>query len=1325
MVGVFVCSGCTVNLSRSGIIDTFVNKPVFAAVSDYIAALLKLTDTCLTRDRHFLRMQLRNLQRPQTNGKGRKQKQLSLDEVARRIQASTGLAENRQAAAPQVTYPEALPMTARIEELKTLIASHQVVIVAGETGSGKTTQLPKICLDLGRGIRGMIGHTQPRRLAARTVCSRIGEELGVSGSAVAYQVRFQDYSDDQTYIKLMTDGILLSETRDDPFLNKYDTIIIDEAHERSLNIDFLLGYLKRLLPKRPDLKLIVTSATIDVEKFSAHFDQAPILEVSGRTYPVDIIYQPEREDDEDLTDQVVRALRDIRVLSKNSPLPYQDVLVFLSGEKEIRDAAEAIRKDKALDLEVLPLYARLSNKEQNRVFQSHAGQRVVLSTNVAETSLTVPGIGYVIDTGTARISRYSVRSKIQRLPIEPVSQASANQRAGRCGRLCPGTCFRLYAQEDFISRPAFTDTEITRTNLASVILQMLVLRLGDIESFPFIDPPEGTAIKDGFKILEELGAVNEQHRITPLGRQMARFPVDPRLARILLAGEQYKCLEEMLIVVSALSIQDPRERPLDKQQAADEKHGRFRHVESDFVSWITLWTWFEEERQQVGRNRLGKFCHQNFLSYLRMNEWREVHRQLRLISQELGLALNKAVADYEQIHRALLAGLVSHVASRTDEQLYLGARNRKFRIFPGSNLFGKKHPWILAAELVETSQLYARMNARVEPEWIENQAGSLLKYDYSEPHWEKKQGKVMAFEKVTLYGLVLADKRRKPFGPIDPVVSREIFIREGLARSAVNTRVECYRHNSRLIADIENLEEKTRRKDILVRDTDIYRLYDERLPAEVIDQPTFERWIRKLPRSEEKTLFFAREDLLNTDEEHLNLDDFPDQIQAGHLNLDVGYQFSPGRADDGISVDVPVSVLMQVREADLDWLVPGMLREKCIAMVKALPKSLRKNFVPVPDYVDQALPMIRQGEGDLKAVLAHQLHRLSAISIPEDAWQDFVLPEHLRMKINVLGDKGELLGSGRDLVDLQSRYAEQSRAVMADLSASTIEQTGLEDWSFDTLDEVYEIRRGGLTLLSWPALVDQGDSVDLRLMDSPELAVKESRAGIARLYMLRNRQQWKYLDRQLLQDVSRFNAIRQFGGRDALARELILASYQAAFGLDRELPRDRDAYDRMYEAGRGTLVETSTRLEAVLYNILEGRASVQSRLKKFKGLGDMEMLRDVHDQLDNLVYEGFLAQTPVEILRELPRYLQAIEVRLDKYPRQPDKDREWRNMLQRWWQKFQEKAEHFARQQKTSRSLSDFRWMLEELRVSLFAQTVGTRYPVSEKRLEKAWADIE
>ena len=1073
---------------------------------------------CLLRDRYHLQQSLRRLirewQAPRAEGDEQLQKQFIA--LAQRAEASAAALARRRASVPAVHYPESLPVAVRVADIKAALDAHQVVIVAGETGSGKTTQLPKICLELGRGVAGMIGHTQPRRLAARTVATRIAEELGVQeGREVGFQVRFTDASSDDTLIKLMTDGILLAETQNDPFLNRYDTIIIDEAHERSLNIDFLLGYLKRLLPKRPDLKLLITSATIDVDKFSAHFDKAPIVEVSGRTYPVEVRYRPPAEADgeTELPEQVLAAFEEIRQLERAQRPSHRDVLVFLSGEKEIREVADLLRKQKIPDLDVLPLYARLSHNEQQRVFQPHAGRRIVLTTNVAETSLTVPGIGYVIDSGLARISRYSVRSKIQRLPIEPVSQASANQRAGRCGRLGPGVCIRLYAEEDYLSRPAFTDTEITRTNLASVILQMLALKLGDIENFPFVEAPEPRAVRDGFQLLQELQAVDGEGKLLPLGRDMARLPLDPRLARILLEAAPRHSLAETLIVVSALSVQDPRERPHDRQQAADEAHRRHTHPESDFMAFLNLWQFHEEQRQALGSAALHRHCQKNFLSWMRMREWREVHRQLLLQCQEMKLSLNREPATYEEIHRALLSGFLSQVATRLEDGSWLGARSRKYAMFPGSTLHRKGPRWLVSAELVETSQLFARMNARIEPEWIEQQAQHLIRKEYFEPHWEQKQGRVFAYEKVLLYGLPLVEKRRVPFGAIDPVQSRELFIRDGLVAGAVKTRAPFYQANRRLIDKIGSIEERTRRRDILVDERHIFAFYDNVLPAQVVDVGSLEHWYFHRPKSETAILLLTEAYLMNADTAAIDLSQYPQELQTAGLELPLEYAFDPGEARDGVSVEVPVSALKQLRTDELDWLVPGLWREKCIALIKALPKALRRNFVPVPDVVDKLLPNLQRKDGSLQQSLARQLLRLTGVQLPADCWDSAELPEHLRMNIRVVDENGKVLGSGRDLQTLREQLAGTVQASISKAARNSIEQQDLTAWIFGDLPAEQDLGTGAVTIKAYPALVDKGDRVDLCLLDSEYRARLATTDGVIRLLMLASKQQVKYLQK--------------------------------------------------------------------------------------------------------------------------------------------------------------------------------------------------------------------
>ncbi len=1289
---------------------------------------------CLLRDRHPLQQTLRRLLRQSQSvpgGASDASQELArqVAALAQRIDASSAAVEQRRKAVPEVHYPETLPVAMRVADIKAALEQHQVVIVAGETGSGKTTQLPKVCLELGRGVAGMIGHTQPRRLAARTVAARIAEELGVrEGHEVGFQVRFTDASSDDTLIKLMTDGILLAETQNDPWLNRYDTIIIDEAHERSLNIDFLLGYLKRLLPKRPDLKVLITSATIDLEKFSAHFDNAPIIEVSGRTYPVEILYRPQAEATEELElpEQVLAAFEEIRQLERKHRPAHRDVLVFLSGEKEIREVADLLRKQKIPDLDVLPLYARLSHNEQQRVFQSHVGRRIVLTTNVAETSLTVPGIGYVIDSGFARISRYSVRSKIQRLPIEPVSQASANQRAGRCGRLGPGVCIRLYAETDYLSRPAFTDTEITRTNLASVILQMLALKLGEIDDFPFLEPPEARAVRDGFRLLEELQAVDAEGKLLPMGRDMARLPLDPRLARILLEAAQRGSLMESLVIVSALSVQDPRERPHDRQQAADEAHRRYLHPESDFVAFLSLWVSYEEQRQELGSAALQRHCQKNYLSWMRMREWREVHRQLLLQCQEMKLPLNREPVSYEEIHRALLSGFLSQVANRLDDGSWLGARSRKYTMFPGSTLHKKSCRWLVSAELVETSQLFARMNARIEPEWAEQQAAHLIRKEYFEPHWEQKQGKVLAYEKVLLYGLPLVEKRRVPFANVDPVQSRDIFIREGLVVGQVKTRAPFYQANCRLIEKIGSIEERTRRRDILVDEKHIAAFYDSALPQDVVDVASLEKWYFARPKADRAKLLLTEDYLTNAGAGAVDLSQFPQEFKAGGLELALEYAFDPGEARDGISVEVPVSALKQLRTDELDWLVPGLWRELCITLIKALPKALRRNFVPVPDVVDKLLPNLQRKDGSLQQSLARQLLRLTGVQLPADCWDAVVLPEHLRMNIRVVDEAGKVLGTGRDLQTLREQLAGSVQASISKAAGSSMEQRGLTAWTFGDLPLEQEIGAGAVTIKAYPALVDKGESVDLCLLDSEYRARLATTDGVIRLLMLASKQQVRYLQKELLQDPARVPRLRHLAPREDLLAQLTRRAYYVAFDLQATVPRTGAAFAGLLDKGRAEVLGVAYKMQELFYRIVDEWFALRKELerKAYAGPAEAPLREDVQGQLDVLVAPDFLKNTPWEQLQQLPRYLQALRIRLEKYPLQVGKDREATQLLTRLWKQYAERRAYCERHELLDERLDDYRWLLEEFRVSLFAQALGTRVPVSEKRLERAWQDL-
>ncbi len=1229
-----------------------------------------------------------------------------------------------------ISYPQELPLSQKVSAIKDALERNQVLIVGGETGSGKTTQLPKICLELGRGQKGLIAHTQPRRLAARSVCQRIADELEVEvGKEVGYQVRFNNLTSDITQIKLMTDGILLAEIQQDPLLKHYDTVIIDEAHERSLNIDFLLGYLKNLLPLRQDLKLIITSATIDLNKFSAHFNEAPIIEVSGRTFPVDIVYRPQLEaEDKDLADSIIAAIKELPQLEKQQnqgqKISKGDILVFLSGEREIRDVAQALRKEKLSNTEILPLYARLSNKEQNRIFRSHSGRRIVLSTNVAETSITVPGITSVIDPGQARLSRYSVRNKIQRLPIEAISQASANQRAGRCGRIAPGVCIRLYSEQDFLQRPEFTDTEITRTNLASVILQMLNMDLGDIDSFPFLDKPEAKAINDGIKVLQELGALTESGELNKTGKIMADMPVDPRYARMLLEASTRECLQEVLIIVSAMSIQDPRERPLDKQQAADEKHRLFRHPQSDFLSFLQLWQNFEDERQLLTQNQLRKFCQKHFLSYTRMREWREIHRQLHLQCRALGLKENNNPADEENIHQSILRGLILQVARHHEDQDYIGTRNRKFQIFPGSSLFKKKCKWILAAELVETSKLYSRLNCQIKPEWVESQASNLLNHEYFEPHWEKRRGQVMAFEKVSLYGLTLIEKRKLAFNKIDPIVSRELFIREALVALNLRTRADFYHHNRQLIEKVAQLEDKTRRRDILIDEETLFEFYDSLLPAHIFSARNLESWYKKLEKADKKALFLTEQDLISKSSNEFDLGEFPDQLKTPSMALKLDYEFAPGKDSDGISVDVPVSALKQLKEEDLDWLVPGMLREKCIALANALPKPVRKLLVPIPDTVDQILPHLKQeSRGNLRYLFAQQITAKIGQPLDPQLWENYKLDEHLQMNIRVLDEAGSLLGTGRNLASLQEQFADEIQQNMQRYSENFIDRSDITEWDFPELEEVHEIQHGGVKLLTYPALVDEIDSVSLTLCDNLALARQESIWGIVRLLMLKSSQQVKYLKKLLLKDAQQNLLLSHLGSKDEILLQLIRAAYRHCFINEDNLPRTKIAFEEVYDRNKGKLVSCAEKIEMKLYDIFLRYHQTQKALKMFSRTGSQAAYKDIGGQLEELLHADFICDTPKEYFVEIPRYLKAINERIEKYPRQIEKDKLWTKMLEQYYSQYSNHYHQLVKQNMVSVELEKYRWLLEEYRVSLFAQSMGTKEPVSEKRLQKYWQE--
>ncbi|MGB1140143.1 MAG: ATP-dependent RNA helicase HrpA [Halioglobus sp.] len=1234
-----------------------------------------------------------------------------------------------KAVAGVITYPEDLPVAARREEIAAAIAEHQVVIVAGETGSGKTTQLPKICLELGRGVKGVIGHTQPRRLAARTVAQRIAQELSVElGSVVGYAVRFTDRVSDDTAVKLMTDGILLAEIQRDRLLNRYDTIIIDEAHERSLNIDFLLGYLKRLLPQRPDLKLIITSATIDLESFSRHFDDAPVIEVSGRGYPVTTHYLDAVGEEEGERVSQIRSL--VEKIDAGAHGERGDVLVFLPGERDIRELARVLRD--STSLEVLPLYARLGQAEQNRVFNvsGRRGTRVVLATNVAETSLTVPGIRYVIDLGDARISRYSARTQLQRLPIEPISQASANQRQGRCGRVGPGVCFRLYSEEDFASRPAFTDPEIQRTNLAAVVLSMLSLNLGKVESFPFIDPPDSRMVRDGYRLLEELGAVSAQGKLTKVGRRLARLPVDPRLGRMVLAATREGCLAEVLVIASALAVQDPRERPTGKQTQADQSHARFRHPRSEFLAWLNLWRYYEEQRQALSQNQLRKLCKRDYLSYLRMREWRDIHMQLSIAVRRMDLRpgnLPQETADdaYGPIHRALLSGLLGNVAQWHEGRDYLGARNRKLQVFPGSSLAKKSPKWLVAGEVVETSKVFARQVAAIEPSWLLEVNPHLLKRHCYSPRWNSRRGQVLAYERVTLYGLTIADKRTVNYGQVEPVESRELFIREALVAGNYRRHPPFLKHNQRLVRDVEALEARVRRRDILVDEDALYAFYDARVPAEINSANHLEAWLKREPGAEQ-SLRMDRETLMLRDPSEEIGGLFPDSLQWQDMTLALRYQFEPGKEADGVSVTVPVGLLNRVPRYLFDWLVPGLLREKCIALVRALPKDKRKRLVPVPDWVDRALADMSPRDEDLLAVLAERLSSLGDVRLTRHDFDARALDDYYRMNVRVVDASGKLLGQGRALEELVQAFSDDTRQSMAGAGEDSPARSGLTAWNFGELGTEHRSRQAGVDIVSFPALVDQGDSVAIELCDYPWQAKQAHRLGLLRLAMLGQAQQLKYLRKQLLRGNDWALALAGAGmERESLVEDAIAGAFMRAMDFSHTDVRDEDAFSRHVRAGAGDVVSAANDIEQVLFSSMQLLAEIRQLIARCGKDKYPDTLADVDTQLQGLTATHVIRDTDARWFAQWPRYFKALKHRMERLSGQYAKDQKYTAMLAQLIQPLSEAQASRPGLLLASDVAADYRWSLEEFRVSLFAQQLGTRQAVSEKRLRAKWQDVE
>ncbi|CPM55092.1 ATP-dependent RNA helicase HrpA [Burkholderia pseudomallei] len=1304
---------------------------------------------------------------------------------------------------PPITFAESLPVSGKRDEIARAIAAHPVVIVCGETGSGKTTQLPKICLALGRGLgaggAGLIGHTQPRRLAASSTGRRIAEELGTPfGEVVGYKVRFTDNLAPGASVKLMTDGILLAETQTDPLLKAYDTLIIDEAHERSLNIDFLLGYLRQILPRRPDLKLIVTSATIDAERFARHFGSderpAPVIEVSGRLYPVEVRYRPiaddrpaavrhaegassgrdraksAREAERDLMDGIVDAVDE---LCREGP---GDVLVFLPGEREIRDAAEALRKHHPPHTEILPLFARLSAAEQERVFKASNARRIVLATNVAETSLTVPGIRYVVDTGLARVKRYSYRNKVEQLQIEPISQAAANQRAGRCGRVADGVCIRLYEESDFAGRARFTDPEILRSSLASVILRMKSLHLSAIESFPFIEPPPGRAIADGYQLLNELGAVDDENALTPLGRELARLPLDPRVGRMILAARDQQALREVLVIASALSVQDPRERPVDAQEQADQAHRRFADERSEFLQWLRIWAWFEEAVAHKKSNRqLVDACRQHFLSHLRLREWRDVHSQLLTVVREHGWRLNEADATFEQIHLSLLTGLLGNIGFKAeDEPHYLGARGIKFHLWPGSALVKKAGRWVMAAELVETSRLYARCIAKIEPEWIERIGAHLLKKSLSEPHWEKRPAQVAAFERATLYGLTIYHRRRVAFGRQDPARARELFIRGALVDGEFDTKLAFFAHNRKLLADIEQLEHKSRRQDVLVDDELIHAFYDQAIPAGIHTGAAFERWYRDevsksgQPEDKLRLLYLSRDDLMRHEAAGVTTELFPKRVTMAGVEMALAYHFEPGSPRDGVTLAVPLFALNQVDARRAEWLVPGMLKEKAHLLLKSLPQKLRRHCVPLPEYAAGFVERAgreRFGAGGLVDALIADVREQTQVATKTSDFKLETLPAHLFMNFKVIDEHGRQLAMGRNLAQLRAELGAQAQQHFQKIAAAaTLAPAGepaaaaagasgararrvplgapprgaepaaqagaaagatalyenLTTWNFGKLPELLEIRRRGETLFGYPALVDRGTHCDVEVFDSPDEAARIHRAGLRRLFALQLKEPIKYLEKNLPGLREMAIQYMSLGTQDELRDQLIATALDRAC-LQEPLPADDASFHARRDEGRSRLNLLAQEIARLVGQILAEYAGLAKKLAQAKPFPAAHA--DMQGQLAALVGKRFVVDTPYAQLAHFPRYLKGIALRIDKLKADPARDARQAAELQPLAQHYQRSVAQ--RGGVADARLAEFRWLLEELRISLFAQELRTPMPVSVKRLYKVWESMQ
>ncbi|MGD8641886.1 MAG: ATP-dependent RNA helicase HrpA [Gammaproteobacteria bacterium] len=1247
------------------------------------------------------------------------------DALLKDFQRSCEQYKQRSSNLPQPALDASLPIIEARDEIIAAIADHQVTVIAGETGSGKTTQIPQLCLSMGRGVGGFIGHTQPRRIAAKSIAARIADELQMAlGQQVAYKVRFAGNVKSDTYVKIMTDGILLAEMQSDRFLNQYDTIIIDEAHERNLNIDFLLGYLKNLLPKRPDLKLIITSATIDTERFARHFDNAPVIEVSGRTYPVEVRYRPiddstrSEEDGNDIQQAVLAGIRELDQSHGRG-----DVLVFFSGERDIKDTAYYLKKrlDPNVD-EILTLFARLSAKEQNRVFEQGKKRRIILSTNIAETSLTVPGIKYVIDTGLARINRYNYRTKVQRLPIEKISQANADQRKGRCGRVEEGICVRLYSEEDYEARPPFADPEIKRVNLASVILRMKALKLGHIADFPFIDPPDQRYIKDGYRLLNELTAIDHHHKLTRIGQQLSRMPVDPKIGRMLVEAGRRNTLSEVLIITSALSIQDPRERPPESSDAADEKHALFQDPRSDFLFYLNLWQTFQQQSRQLSQNQLRKWCRSHYLAYQRMREWQDIYSQLKDIAKEQKARLNQEPASYQEIHQALCTGLLGNIGWKKEKQEYVGARNMAFYLYPGSGLTRQPPKWIIAGELIETHRLYAHIVAKIEPEWLAELGRHLTKHHYSEPHWQQKTGHVSAYEKITLYGLVLIGEQKINYENIAPIESRDIFIRSALVEQALDTDAWFYRYNAAVIEDVRAEEDRQRKRGILIDDDYLFSFYDERIPADICNRTSFNRWIKRKEAEDKTFLCLDREEIFakpsDADSERLR----PGHLTLNDIKMALEYTFDIDSRHDGVCAIIPRVLINQVPEYAFDWLVPGFLEEKITALIKGLPKKYRRNFVPAPEYAKACVEALTPYEEPLVDALGRQLEKMTGVAVPGDLWTQVVLPDYLQMSFKIVDEEGNELSSGHDLSELKQQIKSNP---FPGHKNKLIEQENLTQWNCGDLPEHKQIEINGHQLNVYPAFVDRGTTVALQNFEQPDEALKAHKLGVMRLYRLLNHKKIKYVKQHVPSLEQIFINFHHKIDKETLTEDLLQCVIERAFIQPNPNIRTQQAFVASSERANQTILDITNEYGAILLEISNAYKAITRKISAVSNFAIIESVNDINSQLDHLIYPGFIADAGEQWFRHIPRYLKGIQSRLEKLERDPQKDRQRRQQFLPYWQQYLQFAQDPPISENERNQINQYHWMLEEMRISLFSQELGTHLNVSFNKLDEALRTLQ